>query len=314
MIADPKENLLVLVGPTASGKTKLAIELAKAFHGEVISADSRYFYRELNIGTAKPSQQELASVPHHLINITTLDEPWSLGVYRRHCIKLIAEINARGRLPILTGGTGQYIRAIVQNWKVPSQAPNEDLRKAIETWGNEIGFEQLYKRLSWIDPLAAEHIDYRNKRRSVRALEVIFTSGERFSNSRGENFSPYNTLMLGLNLPREILYQRIDQRIDEMISKGWIEEVLALKAAGKTEAMKKMGIIGYPELSDYLDGSLTLEEAMQLIRRNTRIYVRRQTNWFKPTDAEINWFNAQDPDLLEQMLDLVSSHFGITRD
>lgn len=314
MIMEPKENLLVLVGPTASGKTKLAIELAKAINGEVISADSRYFYRELNIGTAKPSQQELAAVPHHLINITTLDEPWNLGMYQQYCIRLIAEINARNRLPILTGGTGQYIRAILQNWKIPPQAPSEELRKAIEAWGNEIGFDQLYKRLSWIDPPAAEHIDYRNKRRTIRALEVIFTSGQRFSNSRGENTSPYNALMLGLNLPREILYHRINQRIDQMISSGWIEEVMALKAEGKSEAMKKMGVIGYPELSGYLEGSLTLEEAIRLIRRNTRIYVRRQANWFKPTDAEINWFNAQDPDLLEQILDLVRSHFGITRD
>jgi len=304
-------RLLVLVGPTGSGKSTLAIRLCKELQCEILSADSRYLYQELNIGTAKPSPEELAGTPHHLINVTTIDAPWSLGVYQKEARRTIEELNSRGRLPLLVGGTGQYIRAILQNWEVPAQVPLHDLREAIEAWGERIGFAELHKRLARLDPEAAARIDYRNKRRTIRALEVILATGRRFSDLRTKSSSPYQSLVLGLDWPRELLYQRIDARIDAMLKQGFVDEVRALRDAGKAEALRRMGIIGYAEMLDYLDGAITLEEAVLLIRRNTRVYVRRQANWFKPTDAAIHWINAADPEALERVLDLIRSVFPV---
>lgn len=304
-------RLLVLVGPTGSGKSTLAIRLCKELPCEILSADSRYLYQELNIGTAKPSPEELAGTPHHLINVTTIDAPWSLGVYQKEARRTIEELNSRGRLPLLVGGTGQYIRAILQNWEVPAQVPLHDLRAAIEAWGERIGFAELHKRLARLDPEAAARIDYRNKRRTIRALEVILATGRRFSDLRTKSSSPYQSLVLGLDWPRELLYQRIDARIDAMLKQGFVDEVRALRDAGKAEALRRMGIIGYAEMLDYLDGAITLEEAVLLIRRNTRVYVRRQANWFKPTDAAIHWINAADPEALERVLDLIRSVFPV---
>lgn len=312
MSAPKPLQLLVLVGPTGSGKSTLAIQLAQALSAEIISADSRYFYRELTIGTAKPSAAELALVPHHLINVTSLVEPWSLGVYQKAATQLIAEINARGRLPILVGGTGQYIRAITENWQVPAKMPEEALRQAIEHWGEQIGWQALHARLARLDPTAAKLIDYRNKRRTIRALEVIFTTGRRFSEQRTKAESPYQQLIIGLAWPRDQLYARIDARIEAMFAAGLVEEVRELVAQGFSEALKHIGIIGYAEVLQYLEGEITLEEAKQLIRHNTRVFVRRQANWFKASDPTIHWFNAADPALLTQVLDLVGTTFSKT--
>lgn len=304
-------RLIMLVGPTGSGKSTLAIQVCKALSGEIISADSRYLYQELNIGTAKPSPSELGCVPHHLINVTTLDEPWSLGLFQREAHKHIQSINDRGKLPILVGGTGQYVRAVLENWEIPAQVPLHTMRSAIEAWGERIGFEALHKRLEQIDPQAAARIDFHNKRRTIRALEVIFATGRRFSSQRKKSSSPYQTIVLGLEWPRELLYARIDARIEEMIAHGFIQEVQALKEAGRSEVLRRMGIIGYPEILSYLEGKMSLVEAISLIRRNTRVYVRRQANWFKPSDPQICWFKASDPAVLEKMLDLIKSTFKI---
>ena len=304
-------RLIVLVGPTGSGKSTLAIQVCKALSGEIVSADSRYLYQELNIGTAKPSPSELGCVPHHLINVTTLDEPWSLGLFQREAHKHIQSINDRGKLPILVGGTGQYVRAVLENWEIPAQVPLHTMRSAIEAWGERIGFEALHKRLEQIDPQAAARIDFHNKRRTIRALEVIFATGRRFSSQRKKSSSPYQTIVLGLEWPRELLYARIDARIEEMIAHGFIQEVQALKEAGRSEVLRRMGIIGYPEILSYLEGKMPLVEAISLIRRNTRVYVRRQANWFKPSDPQICWFKASDPAVLEKMLDLIKSTFKI---
>ena len=311
MSAPNPPRLLVLVGPTGSGKSAYAIQVCRALQGEIISADSRYLYRELNIGTAKPSPEELASAPHHLINVATLDEPWSLGLFQKEAHHLIRNINDRQKIPILVGGTGQYIRAILESWEIPAQSPVEELREAVESWGNRIGSDALHSQLAKLDPEAAARIDYRNKRRTIRALEVIFTTGKRFSDLRGKSSSPYQTLVLGLAWTREELYQRIDARIDHMLASGLVEEVRTLRNAGKAEALKRMGIIGYPEILSHLEGEVTLDEAAAQIRRNTRVYVRRQANWFKPSDPDIHWVNAADPAALERMLDLIRNFFYI---
>ncbi len=303
--------LLVIVGPTASGKSSFAIRLAQELKGEIISADSRYLYRELEIGVAKPSVSELEAVPHHLINVASLREPWNLGLYKQEATRLIEEINKKGSLPILTGGTGQYVRAILENWQVPSHGPVDALRNDLETIGNRIGFDQLYEILTAIDPEAAAGIDFRNHRRTIRALEVILSSGKKFSEERTKDDSPYQSLLIGLDLPREVLYKRIDQRIEMMLEQGLVEEVKNLIEAGFFSTLQSMRVIGYNEIMSYLEGEVALDEAIALIKRNTRIYVRRQANWFKKTDPSIYWLNAQDPALLDVVLDLVESKFGI---
>jgi tRNA dimethylallyltransferase len=308
-MSDIKPKLIILLGPTASGKTGLAIQLAQALNTEIVSADSRYLYKELNIGTAKPTQDELAQVRHHLINCTILDQPWSIGEYKTEAEKLIQRLNDEGKIPILSGGTGQYIRAIRQNWQIPELEADDCMRTVIEGIGKEIGFEKLHDNLRVIDPEAASFIDFRNHRRTVRALEVIFKTGVRFSQIRSKETSPYDSLIIGLEWERKELYERIDSRIEQMLQEGFIEEVRQLIENGYKNALLKMGVIGYSELIAFLDGQTSLEEAVVLIKRNTRKYVRRQVNWFKPTDPEIHWLKAQDPAILKKMLDLVRAKF-----
>jgi tRNA dimethylallyltransferase len=308
-MSDNKPKLIILLGPTASGKTGLAIQLAQALNTEIISADSRYLYKELNIGTAKPTQDELAQVRHHLINCAILDQPWSIGEYKTEAEKLIQRLNDEGKIPILSGGTGQYIRAIRQNWQIPELEADDCMRTVIEGIGKEVGFEKLHDNLRVIDPEAASFIDFRNHRRTVRALEVIFKTGVRFSQIRSKETSPYDSLIIGLEWERKELYERIDSRIEQMLQEGFIEEVRQLIENGYKNALLKMGVIGYSELIAFLDGQTSLEEAVVLIKRNTRKYVRRQVNWFKPTDPEIHWLKAQDPAILKKMLDLVRAKF-----
>ena len=307
-----KKPLLLIVGPTASGKSTFAIKLARALNAEIVSADSRYLYRELEIGVAKPTASELNLVKHHLINVTSLKEPWNLGLYKQSAAQIIGEVHQRDRLPILAGGTGQYVRAILQNWQIPSHGPVDTLREDLETIGNRIGFDQLYEMLSAIDPEAAAKIDYRNHRRTIRALEVILSTGKKFSDLRDKEKSPYSTLTIGLELPREVLYARIDQRIEAMIGQGLVGEVQNLLDTGFGPTLETMRVIGYNEIIAHLKGEISLDGAIALIKRNTRAFVRRQANWFKPSDPDIHWLNAQDPELLENALDLVENKFGIT--
>jgi len=308
----PEKPLLLIVGPTASGKSTFAIKLARALNAEIVSADSRYLYRELEIGVAKPTASELDLAKHHLINVASLKEPWNLGLYKQSAAKIIGEVHQRDRLPILAGGTGQYVRSILQNWQIPSHGPVDQLREDLETIGNQIGFDKLYEMLSAIDPEAAANIDYRNHRRTIRALEVILSTGKKFSDLRDREKPPYKTLTIGLELPRDLLYARVDQRIEAMIGQGLVGEVQQLLDSGFGETLETMRVIGYNEIMSHLRGEIKLDEAIALIKRNTRVYVRRQANWFKPSDPNIHWLNAQDPALLEKALDLVENTFGIT--
>jgi tRNA dimethylallyltransferase len=294
MIESLKQPLIIILGPTAVGKTALSIELAQCFEGEIVSADSRLLYRSMNIGTAKPTLEEMAAVPHHLIDVADPDEVWSLGIYLREAYRVMDGIHRQGHLPFLVGGTGQYIRAILEGWRVPPQGPDFDLRDAITHWADEISPQGLYERLASLDPVAAGKIDHRNLRRTVRALEVIFKTGERFSDQRLKQTCRYEPLVLGLERPREDLYTRIDQRIEQMLEKGLIDEVKGLLDAGFSPDLPTMTAIGYGEVIQYLQGEISLEEAIALIKRNTRIFVRHQANWFKPDDGRIVWFTASD--------------------
>lgn len=287
-----KPPLVLIVGPTAVGKTELAIQLAERLNGEIVSADSRLFYRGMDIGTAKPSREEMARVPHHLINIVDPDQILSLAVFQQKATDAIGDIHTRNKLPFLVGGTGQYIRAVTQGWTPPEVQPDERLRAELEKMKDDRGIYWLHDKLQSLDPQAAERIDARNFRRTIRALEVIMTTGRKFSDQLGQSESPYHLVTVGLMRPRPELYERVDQRIDMMFANGFLEEVRNLLAQGYSPSLPTMSAIGYRECIRVLHGELSEEQARAEIRRATRIFVRRQANWFKESDPTIKWFYA----------------------
>ncbi len=297
--------LIVLVGPTAVGKTDASLRLAESLPGEIISADSRLFYRGMDIGTAKPSREERERVPHHLIDVADPDETWSLALFQQRAREAIAGVHARGRLPLLVGGTGQYVRAVIQNWSPPPVSPDPRLRAALEALAEAHEGDWLHQRLRHMDAAAANLIDPRNLRRTVRALEVILATGRPFSGQRSQGAPPYDVVMIGLKRPRPELYARIDERIDAMFSAGLLEEVQRLLSRGYSAALPSMSGIGYRECCRVLQGDWSVAEARESMRRLTRIFVRRQSNWFKESDPSIHWFEAGDHDLVAQLLGLI---------
>jgi tRNA dimethylallyltransferase len=290
---DTKPPLILIVGPTAVGKTEIAIQLAEHLNGEIISADSRLFYRGMDIGTAKPSLEEQARVPHHLIDIAEPDEILSLAVFQQKARQAIADLHTRKKLPLLVGGTGQYIRAVTEGWTPPEVVPNERLREELERLKEDRGVSWLHEMLKEMDSVAAENIDPRNFRRTIRAIEVIMTTGKKFSGQRGQAESPYHLLTIGLTRPRTELYARVDARIESMFAKGFLEEVKGLLELGYSPALPTMSAIGYRECVAVLEGKIQLEEAKQRIGRATRVFVRRQANWFKESDPKISWFRVE---------------------
>ncbi|MEN6571957.1 MAG: tRNA (adenosine(37)-N6)-dimethylallyltransferase MiaA [Anaerolineaceae bacterium] len=294
-------RVMVIVGPTAVGKTELSLRLAERIDGEIISMDSRLIYRGMDIGTAKPTKAEQARVPHHMIDLVEPDENWSLALFRKQALREIEGVLERGHVPILVGGTGQYVRALMEGWVIPSQRPDEKLRNKLEEWGREIGAPALHDRLAVLDADAAAVIEPSNLRRSVRALEVIFKTGMKFSSQRQKEAPDYEFMLVGLNRPRAELYQRVDERIEKMFVDGLVEEVQNLLAKGYSEANPPLSAIGYREVIDVIRGNMTLEDAKVQMRRKTREFIRRQANWFKTSDENIHWYEMQ-PDPLERIL------------
>ncbi|MGB2965693.1 MAG: tRNA (adenosine(37)-N6)-dimethylallyltransferase MiaA [Anaerolineales bacterium] len=286
--------LIVMVGPTAVGKTEISLRVAEQLRGEIISADSRLFYRGMDIGTAKPTPEELNRVPHHFINISEPDQDWSLAVYLPNAVAVIQEIHSRKNLPFLVGGTGQYIQAVVQGWQLPPIKPDPALRNILGRWAEQVGVEGIRARLTELDPEAAEGIDGPNLRRMIRALEVTLSSGKKFSEQKKQKGAPYQVLQIGLTRPREDLYQRIDLRIERMLEQGLVREVQALLDNGFSTELSSMSAIGYKQIVNFLSGKCSLEESVQQIRSKTRKYIRQQANWFQENDPDINWFSAVD--------------------
>ncbi len=300
-IKNSKPPLIAIIGPTAVGKTELSLQLAEQFHGEIISSDSRLFYRGMDIGTAKPSIEERARVKHHLIDVANPDETWSLGQFQKAAQEIIEDIVARGKLPFLVGGTGQYFRAVTEGWLPPEVKADLRLRGELEKMKEEKGADWLHAKLALLDPIAAEKIDYRNVRRVIRALEVIFRTGKRFSaqrKQRGE--SPYHLLTIGLRRERPELYARVDTRIEKMFEEGLLDEVQTLLAAGYTAELPSISALGYRECVKVLKGEMSQAEAITEMKRVTRVFVRRQANWFKNDDKRIKWFEASDAELFIQ--------------
>jgi tRNA dimethylallyltransferase len=294
-----KPPLIVIVGPTSVGKTEISIQLAKRLGGEIVSADSRLFYRGMDIGTAKPTVEERAFIPHYLIDIADPDETLSLTVFQHLARDAISDILRRDKLPFLVGGTGQYIHAVSYGWEPPATKPDDRLRATLEELAKTKGKEWLHQWLVLLDPPAALAIDPRNLRRTVRALEVIISTGRRFSDQRGQGESPYRLMTIGLTRPRAELYTRVDARIEAMFATGLLEEVRRLLELGYSPSLPTMSAIGYRECAAVLRGEMSREEAKVQMRRLTRNFVRRQANWFNLEDANIHWFDTGEDNLDE---------------
>ncbi|MFO7917961.1 MAG: tRNA (adenosine(37)-N6)-dimethylallyltransferase MiaA [Anaerolineae bacterium] len=287
-------KLLVIVGPTAVGKTALSIELAERFDGEVISADSRQIYRYMDIGTAKATPEQRAAVPHHLIDVVDPAQKLTLAHYKRLATHAIRDIWERGRLPMLVGGTGLYVRALLEGWTIPEVPPNRELRRRLKERAERLGPEVLHQRLQEVDPESADSIEANNVRRVIRALEVYEETETPISELQKKEAPNYDTFKIGLTMPRPDLYERIDARVERMIEEGLVQEVQELLERGYDFDLPSMSAVGYPEIGRYLRGEATLEEAIESIKTRTHRIVRQQYNWFKPSDPSIHWFDAQD--------------------
>ncbi|MDO8751256.1 MAG: tRNA (adenosine(37)-N6)-dimethylallyltransferase MiaA [Dehalococcoidia bacterium] len=296
-----KPPVVAIVGPTGVGKTALSMALAERFPVEIVSVDSRQVYRGMDIGTAKATAEERASVPHHLIDVVEPTEEFSLAAFLELARAAIAEIQAKGKLPLLVGGTGQYLWALLEAWRVPAVAPDLAYRHEMA----ELAPEMLRSRLAEVDPKAADAIDPHNVRRLIRALEVHHVTGVAWSAMQLRGPEPYRALVIGLTLPRERLYQRIDQRVERMVKQGWVEEVRRLLASGVTLAHPSMASVGYRDLAACLAGDVALEEAIRNIKTATHRFARHQYAWFRLKDPRIRWLEASEG-VGEQAAELVS--------
>lgn len=302
--------LIVIVGPTGVGKSALALELADALPSEVVSADSRQIYTGLDIGTAKVTPAEQAQVPHHLIDCVAPDQGFSLAEYQERAYACLAEVRQRGRWPLLVGGTGQYVRAVVEGWRIPRVPPDPDLRAELYAEAERDGGPALYARLLALDPGAADLIDARNVRRVVRALEVCLATGRPFSEQRGKDPPPYDVLQVGLTMERQALYARIDARIEAMIEQGLVAEVRSLVERGYDWSLPAMSSLGYIQLKGYLEGTASLGECVALIQKATRRFIRQQYNWFRLGDPRIRWIDVGQMAPGPQALGWIEQRFG----
>ena len=301
--------LVCIVGPTAVGKTSTAVRLCRDFKGEIVSADSRQIYRKLDIGSAKPTPDEQAAAVHHLIDVVDADQVVGLAEYQHMAYAAIEDVLARGRVPFLVGGTGQWVRAVIEGWGVPHVPPDYDLRARLEAEAERSGLQRLHARLSAVDPQAADKIDYRNMRRVIRALEVYLKTGLPISQHQRADPPPYRILQIGLTMPREELYQRVDERIDRMLEDGLVEEVRSLLDQGYHLHLPAMSGLGYRQIVQYLKGELSLPDAVHLIKKETRRYVRQQYNWFRPDDPAIHWFDVRS-EFYEKLGHLIAEFLG----
>jgi tRNA dimethylallyltransferase len=298
--------LVCIIGPTGTGKSALAIEIAGAYQGEIINCDSRQVYRYMDIGTAKPSPEDLSSVKHHLISIINPDEELSLSHYQEMAYQTIDEIHTHGKQPVLVGGTGQYFWAVTEGWEVPKVPPDLELRRCLESQAELKGIDTIYKELLAVDPAAAKKIDPRNVRRVIRALEVFRSRGVPFSSLQVKKSPPFQTVIIGLTMDRSELYRRVDLRVDRMVEQGLVEEVKKLIETGYRPELPAMSGIGYKQIILYLQGKLKFDDAIQQIKFETHRYIRQQYAWFRLKDERIHWFNIGN-DVTEDILKLVAS-------
>jgi tRNA dimethylallyltransferase len=299
-------HLVAIVGPTAVGKSQLAIRLAQTLDGEIVNADSRQVYRFMDIGTAKPSPEELSLVSHHLISIVNPDEDFSLAQYHKLSSEAIGDIQGRNKLALLVGGSGQYVWSVVEGWEIPQVSPDLKLRHYLKERAAKEGENELYQELTKVDPEAAKRINPHNVRRVIRALEVYRSSGVPFSQLKRKKSPTFKTFVTGLTADRERLYRRIDLRVDDMVERGLVAEVEKLLSMGYNLKLPAMSSIGYRQIGLSLKGKLTLTEAIQQIKFETHRFVRHQYSWFRLKDSRIRWFDITGDNTDSGLVDLVT--------
>lgn len=310
--------LLVLIGPTAVGKTALSLKIAKAADAEIISGDSMQVYRGMDIGTAKLMPGQRQGIPHHLIDILDPGEPFSVSHFQRLCAEKIEEIRARGKLPFIVGGTGLYIESVCYGYSFEGEPGDAAFRERMKQFAQEHGPEALHARLAELDPVTASRLHANDLRRVIRALEVIEATGRPFSEiqrqrRKDRKESPYNLCLIGLTMDRSLLYQRIDRRVDEMIAAGLVEEVDRLLKSGVPRSAVSMQGLGYKEIAAYLCGETDLSSAIERIKRDTRRFAKRQLSWFRGME-DIHWFETDDaaeknPNLFRSICDIIAGKF-----
>ena len=306
-----KQPLIVLTGPTAVGKTSLSISLAKAVNGEIISADSMQVYKKMDIGSAKIRPEEMQGIPHYLVDVLEPEEEFHIVKFQQMAKKAMEDIYSRGKVPILVGGTGFYIQAVTKDIDFTEAQQENDYRKELEVLAEEKGGEHLHEMLRKVDPVSADAIHAHNVKRVIRALEFYNQNGSPISahnEEQKQHESPYNLAYFVLNMPRELLYERIDLRVDQMMKEGLLEEVSRLKEEGCHRGMVSMQGLGYKEILAYLDGEYPLEEAVRVLKRDTRHFAKRQLTWFR-REQELTWvnkdqFSYQEDQILDYMLEI----------
>lgn len=314
-MAEKQCPLLVILGPTATGKTDVAIEVALLTGGEVVSADSMLVYKYMDIGTAKPTPEECKGVVHHLIDIVRPDEEFSVAHYQERAKSAIKGIYSRGKLPILAGGTGLYIQSVVDGYQFGEVRINYGFREELKQYAGRYGNAALHKRLQIVDPETAARLHPNDRKRIIRALEVYKETGRTMSslNAEQQRKPVYDAYLFGLYMPREELYERVNKRVDKMLEEGLVEEVKNLQNAGYDAGLVSMQGLGYKEIIAYLKGKIDLEEAVYLIKRNTRRFAKRQLTWFR-RDSRIKWINVKDyGDFREIALEIINQAEGVTK-
>lgn len=318
MIDTEKKPLIILTGPTAVGKTKASIGLAKAIGGEIISADSMQVYRHMDIGSAKITKEEMADVPHYLIDVLEPEEEFHVVRFQQMAKAAMTDIYSRGKIPIIVGGTGFYIQALLYDIDFTENEGDSVYREKLEALAKEKGAAYLHGQLAMVDPKSAEEIHANNIKRVIRALEFYHQTGQKISehNERErQKESPYQFCYFVLNDRRECLYERIDQRVDQMIRNGLVQEVQTLKERGCTKQMVSMQGLGYKEIFSYLEGDCSLEEAVYTIKRDTRHFAKRQLTWFK-RERDVIWvqkdeLNYDDEKLLQSLLESIKERMNL---
>lgn len=306
------EKLVVIIGPTAVGKTEISVELALRLQGEIISGDSMQVYKYMDIGTAKIRPEESRGIPHHLLDIREPDQTFNVAEFQQLARQKISEINQRGKLPLLVGGTGLYVQAVLDDYEFGPAETDPGYRQKLREIARTKGEKYLHRQLQAVDPLAADRIHPNDIKRIIRALEYYHSTGKQISaNSEGlerTELKRYNAVLIGLNMDRQKLYQRIEQRVDQMMDDGFLEEVRGLLARGYDPNLPSLQGLGYKQLISYLQGEIALETAVELIKRDTRRFAKRQLTWFR-RDPRICWFNldsyADKRILLEELLSII---------
>ncbi|MDQ0169637.1 tRNA (adenosine(37)-N6)-dimethylallyltransferase MiaA [Paenibacillus tundrae] len=310
-----KPKLLVLVGPTAVGKTRMSIELAKAFHCEIISGDSMQVYREMDIGTAKITRDEMEGIPHHLIDIHEPEYPYSVAEFQESATRLIGEIQERGKLPFIVGGTGLYVESVCYGFQFSESGSDEVFREEQFRYAEQHGPQALHDKLRAVDPVSADRLHMNDQRRIVRALEIHHLTGEKWSDQLAaqKKESPYDLSIIGLTMDRAKLYSRVEERIDLMIEQGLVDEVKSLLDRGVARGHISMQGLGYKEIAAYLQGEVSWEAAVEWLKRDTRRFAKRQLSWFRHM-KDIEWVDVTDTENfagnLEQVSGLVRQKFS----